>query len=67
MKTAEQNLIIISMGATVPRNAIGYVANLASPNVSPEVEADSLALLRGYCPDLVGKYIEAASTPRSAP
>jgi hypothetical protein len=66
MKTAKQRLIIIALGAAVPRNAIGYVANLASSEVSADVEADSLAMLRRYCPALVARYVEASSTPRSA-
>lgn len=56
---AQQNLIIIAMGAEVPRHAIGYVADLSSPNLVPAKEADCLAMLRRYCPGLVGKYVAA--------
>ena len=61
-------LIVAHMSAVVPRNAIGYVAMLAASHVSPVVEADSLNMLRRYCPELVEKYLLAAQgLPRSQP
>lgn len=56
---AKRNIIVIAMGAAVPRHAIGYVADLASLTRTPAKEADCLLMLRRYCPDLVEQYIAA--------
>ena len=67
MKNTQRWLIIIQMGAVVPRNAIGYVANLSALALSPGVEADSLNMLRRYCPELVEKYLLAAQSLPGSP
>jgi hypothetical protein len=60
-QTPKQNLIAIQMNCVVPRNAQGYVNDLASPNAKPEFIADRLEQLEKYCPELVAKYREAAA------
>jgi hypothetical protein len=60
-QTPKQNLITIQMNCVVPRNAQGYVNDLASLNATPEFIADRLTQLEKYCPELVAKYREAAT------
>jgi len=44
------------MQSAVPREAIGYVADLGSEMATPEMIADRLAMLERHCPELVAQY-----------
>lgn len=48
-------LIRLASDPRIPRQAMGYIANLQS-NPSPAVLADSLAQLSRYAPDLVAQF-----------
>jgi len=58
--TVNQNLIVIQMACDirVPREAIGYIADLHG-NPSATVMGDRLQMLQRYVPDLVAKFLEA--------
>lgn len=54
-----RTLLLIQMASDqrVPACAMGYLANLQAVSVSPAVQADSLAQLARYIPDLVARWV----------
>jgi len=58
MAETTKNLILIQMGSDhrIPRSAMGYLFDLASPEASQAMILDRLAMLERYIPDLVQQY-----------
>lgn len=56
--TTKQNAILIQMGSDerIPADAVGYVADLGSPQISESVKRDRLLQLSRYVPDLVREF-----------
>lgn len=54
--TTKQILVLESMCKDVPREALGYVTALESPNLSDAVENDSLKMLERHIPGITVKW-----------